>query len=150
MPYLFDSEVDAVFAKKSDDPDIRNTKTRCEDETTRLQQGHGPVANYQYPDDAASQLVANMGTKSARGRDAALAGSPHASDEGYLGSGWQLASGNQPELVAMVHQQLQNAYNLQIDIRSSEVIGTMYKLAGLVFSTIRPYASIVRQKEELR
>jgi hypothetical protein len=150
MPYLFESEVEPAVTKNTGNDRIQAVKSLCVAETQGLQQSHPRVPpGYPFPDREASDQVDNMGSKSKR-VDRLRPGSPHASDEAYCGGGWQLASGNQNELRGIVHTELQNAYDLGLDIRHFEVVGKMYKLAARVFLEVRPYASIVREKDEIR
>ncbi|GLQ95738.1 hypothetical protein [Dyella mobilis] len=53
---------------------------------------------------------------------------------------WRQVSGNAPTVRDMVIAELENAYELKIDVRRKEVIGKMFTLATSTWSTFGSYA----------
>ncbi|MCI4568481.1 hypothetical protein [Lysobacter sp. CFH 32150] len=133
MPYLFDREIEAAINKNVHD--ATELRTTCDNATTHLLPLHPNPHTYAANDATAEQLAISMGSKSRKDRDVP-ATNPHALD--YV-SGWTALSDNAQHIVGMVCGELPHAYQLGLDIRSHVVIGTIYKLAVKVWSTIGQY-----------
>lgn len=134
MPYLFEARITAILNRRPGFQDAQELATKCRDHTARLLLHHPLPGGYAADDQVASNLVSSMGSRSRRDRGAVPANAPHASDPGFVGNDWVNVSNNAQHIVGMVSAELAYAFNLGLDIRSPEVIGTMYKLAVRVWS----------------
>src|SRR5688500_2212620 len=137
MPYLFDQEIEAAIANQIKLADATRLKEKCEAATADLLRNHPRAGNYLADDATAEALAASMGSKSRRDRGSTPANAPHAID--YVGDEWRMVSDNAQVIYGKVSAQLAYAHQLGLDIRSAVVIGTMYKLAVKVWSTIGQY-----------
>lgn len=136
MPYLFAQEIEAAIANKFKLADATHLKEKCEAATADLLLNHLHHGNYLANDATAEALAASMGSKSRRDRGNTPPNAPHAID--YVAD-WRMVSDNAQIIYGKVSGELAHAHQLGLDIRSAVVIGTMYKLAVKVWSTIGQY-----------
>ncbi|MEC5386775.1 hypothetical protein VVD49_13655 [Uliginosibacterium sp. H3] len=132
MPYLFQRAVEAALLKDPDKADFKHLKEKCESKTQSLAADFHRI-NPQ-PDDMqiAGPLVVSMGEQF-KPKNGPWAGT-------YVDN-WRMVSGNAPIVTALVSAQLQQAYELELDISNERVIGKMFGLAVLVWSVLGEYSS---------
>jgi hypothetical protein len=132
MSYLFESAIEPAIKVEQLKANATNLKSRFESKTASLLTSKRRTNDIHDDFQKAKELVGTMGSKH-RGTDKLA---PHAWN--YVES-WASVSGNNEALQRMVSSELDTAYRIGLDIRSPDVIGTMFDLAAQVWSSLGAY-----------
>ncbi|NQD91676.1 hypothetical protein HP532_03295 [Pseudomonas sp. CrR25] len=134
MSYLFQRHIEPAIKVESTRGNATYLKGLCESETASLIDSHGRDLNIHDDLQYAEDLVRTMG-------DQFKPKSVNTDWAGNYVSEWRMVSSNAGIIRGMVSRELHRAYQIGLDIRSSQVIGAMFNLAVQVWSTLGEYSS---------
>ncbi|WCD82474.1 hypothetical protein [Pseudomonas sp. TUM22785] len=135
MSYLFQDGIEAALRVESMRGNASYLKSQCEQMTQKLINDSPRHINIHDDLSYAESLIFSMGNQF---KPSGVAQGEWAGD--YV-SEWRMVSGNAGVIRGMVSNELYRAYQIGLDIRSNQVVGKMFKLAVMVWSTIGDYSS---------
>lgn len=132
--YLFQDAIEPALKVESTSGNARYLKGESERVTAKLIESNPRHVNIHDDYLHAEKLIAAMGGQFKSKDD----------EDDWAGnyvSEWRMVSGNAGIIRSMVSGELYRAYRIGLDIRSTKVLGKMFKLAVSVWSTLGEYSS---------